>query len=123
MTRFERELSGALGAYWKDSAEKELQQIEKDLNEGKITIDASGVARNCIGRTLHDDMLEKVAKVSRKVNVEATRAARDEETAKVIEAYRASYTGPSEEEMFEMRAAFGTGTTVVDIFTGKKIKL
>ena len=123
MTRFEKELSGALGAYWKKEAKKELERVKKDLDEGKITIDENGIARNCIGRTLHDDMLEKVAMVNDKVNVEATRAARDEETAKVIEAYRASYTGPSEEEMFEMRAAFGTGTKVVDIFTGKKIKL
>ena len=123
MTRFEKELSGALGAYWKKEAKKELERVKKDLDEGKITIDENGIARNCIGRTLHDDMLEKVAKVSDKVNIEATRVARDEETANVIEAYRASYTGPSEEEMFEMRAAFGTGTTVVDIFTGKKIKL
>jgi len=27
MTRFEKELSGALGAYWKKSAEKELEKI------------------------------------------------------------------------------------------------
>ena len=123
MTRFEKELSGALGAYWKKEAEKELARVKADIDEGKITIDENGIAKNCIARILHDDMLEKVAKVSDKVNIEATRAARDEETAKVIEAYRASYTGPSEEEMFEMRAAFGTGTKVVDIFTGKKIKL
>ena len=123
MTRFEKELSGALGAYWKKEAKKELERVKKDLDEGKITIDENGIARNCIGRTLHDDMLEKVAMVSDKVNVEATRAARDEETAKVIEEFRASYTGPSEEELFEMRAAYGKGTTVVDIFTGKKIKL
>ena len=123
MTRFEKELSGALGAYWEKEAKKELERVKKDMDEGKITIDENGIARNCIGRTLHDDMLEKVAKVSRKVNVEATRAARDEETAKVIEAYKASYTGPSEEEMFEMRAAYGKGTTVVDIFTGKKVRL
>ena len=123
MTRFEKELSGALGAYWKKEAEKELARVEKDLEEGRITIDENGIAKNCIGRTLHDDMLEKVAMVTSKVNVETTRAARDEETAKAIEAYKASYTGPSEEEMFEMRAAYGKGTTVVDIFTGKKIKL
>ena len=123
MTRFEKELSGALGAYWKKEAKKELERVKKDLDEGKITIDENGIARNCIGRTLHDDMLEKVAMVSDKVNVEATRAARDEETAKVIEEFRASYTGPSEEDLFEMRAAYGKGTTVVDIFTGKKIKL
>ena len=40
-----------------------------------------------------------------------------------IENYRRNYTGPSEEELFEMRAAFGTDTTVVDVLTGKKIKL
>ena len=123
MTRFEKELSGALGAYWKKEAEKELERVKKDIEEGKITIDEFGVARNCIARILHDDMLEKVAMVSDKVNVDATRAARDEETAKVIEEFRASYTGPSEEDLFEMRAEFGKGTTVVDIFTGKKIKL
>ena len=123
MTRFEKELSGALGAYWEKEAKKELERVKKDLDEGKITIDENGIARNCIGRTLHDDMLEKVAMVSDKVNVEATRAARDEETAKVIEEFRASYTGPSEEDLFEMRTAYGKGTTVVDIFTGKKIKL
>ena len=123
MTRFEKELSGALGAYWKKEAEKELAKVKEDLENGNITIDEQGIARNCIGRLLQNDMMEKVAMVNDEVNVEATRAARDEETAKVIEAYRASYTGPSEEEMFEMRAAFGTGTTVVDIFTVKKIKL
>lgn len=29
---------------------------------------------------------------------------------------------PSEEEMFEMRAAFGPGETVVDIITGQKFR-
>ena len=123
MTRFEKELSGALGAYWEKEAKKELERVKKDLDEGKITIDENGIARNCIGRTLHDDMLEKVAKVSDKVNIEATRAARDEETAKVIDSYRASYKGVSHEEMSEMVAVFGTGTTVVNILMGTRITL
>ena len=123
MTRFEKELSGALGAYWKKEAEKELAKVKEDLENGNITIDEQGIARNCIGRVLQNDMMEKVAMVSDKVNVEATRDARAKETAKAIEEFRASCTGPSEEDLFEMRAAFGTGTTVVDIFTGKKIKL
>ena len=123
MTRFEKELSGALGAYWKKEAKKELERVKKDLDEGKITIDENGIARNCIGRTLHDDMLEKVAMVSDKVNIEATRAARQEETAKVIDSYRASYKGVSHEEMSEMVAVFGTGTTVVNILMGTRITL
>ena len=41
MTRFERELSGELGAYWKSSAEKELARVREDLDAGRITIDGT----------------------------------------------------------------------------------
>lgn len=123
MTRFEKELSGALGAYWKKEAEKALAKVEADLENGNITIDKNGVARNSIGRVLQNDMLEKVAMVTDKVNVEATRAARQEETAKVIDSYKASYKGVSPEEMSEMAAAFGKGTTVVNVLTGTRITL
>ena len=37
MTRFEKELSGALGAYWKKSAEKELEKVREELEQGLIT--------------------------------------------------------------------------------------
>lgn len=123
MTRFEKELSGALGEYWKKEAERELDNIRKDIEEGRITIDEIGVARNCVGRALHNDMLEKVMMVSYRVNGEATRKECEKEALAAIEAYRANYTGPSEEELFEMRAAYGRGTTVVDVITGRKIKL
>ena len=123
MTRFEKELSGALGAYWKKEAEKELAKVKEDLENGNITIDEQGIARNGIGRVLQNDMMEKVAMVSDKVNIEATRVARQEETAKVIDSYRASYKGVSHEEMSEMVAVFGTGTTVVNILMGTRITL
>lgn len=99
MTRFERELSGALGAYWKANAEKELKQIEKDLDDGKITIDASGVARNCIGRVLMNDLLEKLAYITDKVDVEATQAARAAEVSKSLEGYRRTARSASCEEL------------------------
>ena len=123
MTRFEKELSGALGAYWKKEAEKELERVSQDIKDGNITIDENGVARNCRGRALQSDMLEKVLMVSDLVSAEATKAECEKESMEAIENYRRNYTGPSEEELFEMRAAFGTGTTVVDVLTGKKIKL
>ena len=68
-------------------------------------------------------MLEKVLMVSDLVNAEATKAECEKESMEAIENYRRNYTGPSEEELFEMRAAFGTGTTVVDVLTDRKIKL
>ncbi|HEL0822051.1 TPA: hypothetical protein TU246_000583 [Streptococcus equi subsp. zooepidemicus] len=123
MTRFERELSGALGAYWKNSAEKELEEIRKALAEGKITIDENGVARNCIGRVLMSDMLEKLTYVTDEVDEEATKAARDEEVTRSLAEYRRNAKPASEEELSEMRAAFGEGQTIVNILTGERITL
>ena len=123
MTRFERELSGALGAYWKNSAEKELEEIRKDLAEGKITIDENGVARNCIGRVLMSDMLEKLTYVTDEVDEEATKAARDEEVTRSLAEYRRNAKPANEEELSEMRAAFGEGQTIVNILTGERITL
>ena len=125
MTRFEKELSGNLGAYWKASAEKELERVRADFEAGKITVDENGVARNCIGRILMDDMLEKLTYITDEADVEATRAAREEETAAFFESYRKANRNRrrSAEELHEMRAAFGTGTTVVDIITGERVRL
>ena len=123
MTRFERELSGALGAYWKTSAEKELEKIREELEQGLITIDENGVARNRIGRVLMSDMLEKLTYITDAVDAEATAAARDEEVSQTLAAYRANAKPASEEEKNEMRAAFGKGQTVVNILTGERITL
>ena len=125
MTRFARELSGSLGTYRKASAEKELEQIREDFETGKITVDENGVARNRIGRILMSDLLEKLTYITDKVDVEATKAAREAETNAFLESYRKANQNRrrSSEELNEMRAAFGTGTTVVDIITGERIRL
>lgn len=123
MTRFQRELSGELGEFWKKEAEKQLDKVRAELAEGKISIDAEGVARNCIGRVLMDDLLEQLGMVTDKVNVEATRAARETENAAFLAEYRVRRNAPSAEELAEMRATFGTGATVVDVLTGEKIAL
>lgn len=121
MTRFEQEISGALGAYWKASAEKELENIRAELAAGRITIDAYGIARNCIGRVLMGDMAELVAYVTKDIDRAATAAAREIEVEESLAAYRASFTGYSAEELHEMQAAFGPGATVVNILTGATV--
>ena len=123
MTRFERELSGALGEFWKNNALKELQKTKEDLESGKITIDENGVARNCIGRALMSDMLEKLTHITDAVDTEATNAAREEEVAAALENYRRNAKPASEEEKNEMRSAFGKGQTIVNILTGEYITL
>ena len=42
---------------------------------------------------------------------------------KYIEEYRRNYTGPSAEELAEMRAEFGRGQVIVNVLTGTKIRL
>lgn len=121
MTRFEQELSGKLGAFWERHAKEELAQVAKEIENGEITIDDNGVARNYIGRVLMNDMLEKVVMITDKVNVEATRAAREEEVSGWLNELR--FEEPSEEELAEQRAAFGEGTRMVNILTGKHYTL
>ena len=123
MTRFERELSGALGAFWKKEAEKELARIEKDLESGKITIDEKGIARNAIGRVLMSDLAEKVSYITDRIDLEATKEARSEAVSQELTALRNNARPATEEEKNEMRAAFGKGQTVVNILTGERINL
>ena len=123
MTRFMKELGGHLGPYWKAEAEKELAGVKADLEAGQITIDEDGVARNCIGRAVMEDMLEKIALVSDAVDVGATKLAREKEVEESIREYRAQRRPYSSEELAEMRAAFGPGTTVIDVISGETIRL
>lgn len=69
------------------------------------------------------DMLEKLAMVTAKVSVEASTVARNREVSESLAEYRKNARPVSEEERMEMQAAFGKGTTVVNVLTGEKIEL
>ena len=126
MTRFARELSGELGSYWAENAKKEIRKMEERQINGEIFFGADGVVRwTSNNRVMPKDCREVLAhSVYRDLfNEEASRAAEEAETAAFLDSYRKSYKGPSEEEKAEMRAAFGTGATVVNVITGERIRL
>ena len=124
MTRLEQELSGKLGEFWVNHATKDIEKVREEFNNGEITIDENGVARNKIGRSLMNDMIEKLLYITTDFDVEATRAARDAEVSAAIEDYRRNQPAqPSEEEREEMIAAFGHGARVVDVITGRVVQL
>ena len=126
MTRFEQELSGALGTFWKRNAEEEIRKMEERQINGKIFFGADGVVRwKSNNRVMPKDCREILAHTAYRnlFDEEASRAAEDAETAAFLENYRRNCKEPGKEEMAEMRAAFGEGTTVVDIITGKRISL
>lgn len=123
MTRLEKELKGQLGEYWKADAEKRLAHARAEYEAGEITVDENGVARNCIGRPLMSDMAEVLTLARIKFSLEATKQAREEYVMKEVAQYIEKNYQPSTEEKAEMRNAFGPGTTVVDVISGKKVKL
>jgi len=79
------------------------------------------------GRVPFNDMLEDFLALGliTEDTLNKSVAVREVQTAGFIQEY-VNYrkeNGYSAEEMFEMRAAFGAGTEVVNVFTGEKISL
>lgn len=125
MTRFDRELRGEYGEFWKKEATQYLHKIEEEVFRGEITIDKEGVARNCIGRVVVDEVANALDYIIQDGSFrwDKTIEARQKEDEEFIKNYIAQDRGPSDEEIIEMKAAFGEGTTVIDILTGKQIQL
>ena len=123
MTRFQQEISGALGEYWQKSATQEVEYAVKKANE-KATVEADGAIKwKNNGNYLMDDFCERLEYAGYSFSREATARARDLQNEKFFAEYRKNYQKPTEAELSEMRAAFGEGTKVVDVITGREIQL
>jgi len=104
MTKFEKE--------WLKNALRE----DGDIRNGVLYWKKSGnIAPN--------DTAEEAIELGYKIDMKKHRKAREEYVDKSLEEYRENWQPPSEEELFEMRAAFGTNTTIVDVISGRKIRL
>lgn len=118
---FQNHLNGLLGEFWRRDALREIEKISNQLTNGEITIDSLGVAYNCIGRVVTDEVAEILDYIlTDGFSLEATNAAREIESQKFIEEYRKNPPKMTEEDLAEMRAAFDPDETVVDIFTGRE---
>ena len=123
MTRFQKEITGQLGAYWQQSAEKEMHAAVEQANRD-ATVDENGaIAWKSNGHYLMDDFCEKLEHAGFPFSREATRMARDAQVTEELAEYRKSYRSPSPSELDEMRSTFGEGTTVTDVLAGRKIQL
>lgn len=123
MTRFEREISGSLGAFWKNHAAEEVKKaVAKADAEAEVDMDGA-IRWNCNGRYLMDDFCEMLEYAGYPFSREATGKKRDTQNAEELAEYRRNYKGLDEETLVEARATFGEGATVVDVLTGEKTKL
>lgn len=105
----------------------ELEYAQRLIAEDAFAIDAAGVVTwRSNGRPPFDDMIALfIALGVQGIDREATAAAKRESDRRGIAEYVAyrKQRGYSAEELAEMRAAFGPGETVVDIFTGDKTQM
>lgn len=123
MTRSERKINGSLGDFWKRNAEEEVKKAVAQADE-KATVEEDGAIRwNSNGRYLMDDFCEKLEYAGYPFSREATARKRDAQNEKSIAEYRRNHSGLSGEALAEARAAFGEGTTVVNILMGERTKL
>lgn len=74
------------------------------------------------GRVPPQEVLDFWKFIGKRFNMSKSAAARKREQEAFLKGYRKTKRKPSQEELFEMQAAFGKGT-VVDVITGKKTKL
>lgn len=123
MTRFEREISGQLGEYWKKDAENEVKKAVAEADRNAIVDENGAIRWKSNGSYLMDDFCEKLEYAGYNFSREATKNARQLQVARELEEYRKNWTEPSQEEKEQMRAAFGPGTTVVDVLAGRRITL
>ena len=123
MTRFQQEINGELGQWWKNHAKKEVERAVREANELAI-VDSNGAIRwKNNGSYLMDNFCEMLEYAGYQFSRKATAEARNIQVKKCLKDYRMNYNGPSAEELLEMRSAFGAGETVVDVITGDVITL
>ena len=125
MTRFQMEISGKLGDWWKKNAEKEVSKALDCVKTDAIVEEDGAIRWISSGNYIPDDYCEKLEYGGYNFSREATRIKKDEQQSKFAEEYRERMKNykPSKEELYEMKCAFGEGVEIVDIITGQKIFL
>ena len=117
MTRFEMDYAGMFGEYWKKDAENEVANMKARFEAGEVEIEEDGAAKWVrSGHYLPEECVAKLAYAGIAFSAEATDAKRKAEDMKFFAAYRKHSL--THEMAYEMRAAFGPGTKVVDVISG-----
>ncbi len=121
MTRFEMEISGNLGYFWKKHAEDEVKKAVEQADREAMVEPDGAIRWIRSGNYIPDDYCEKLEFAGYNFDRQATQEARDAQTTKVLENYRRNHRGFTQEEIMEARAAFGAGTVLVNVITGEEV--
>lgn len=122
MTRFGREISGSLGAFWEKHAQEEVKKAVAKADSDAVVDSDGAICWSNNGRYLMDDFCEMLEYADYPFSRKATGEKRDTQNAEELAEYRRNYKEIDKEMFAEARAAFGEGTTVMDVLTGEKTK-
>lgn len=120
MTRFEKKISGKLGDFWKNDAEKEVRKaVEKATNDAVVESDGA-IKWKQSGNYLMDDFCEKLEYANFNFNRNKTAEKRNAQITDVIMNLRNQRVDFSAEEKMELDANNKPGTVIVNVITGNK---
>lgn len=126
-SRFVRELKGLFGDYWKNDALSRINEIEKDYETGELIIENGAAKWRTNGSYLMEDIMEVLlhSKYADLIDIDHHATMRDAQVTEEINNYKERMKNHvyTEEELYDMRSAFGVGTKVVNVFTGEEIIL
>lgn len=120
MTRFEREISGKLGDFWKKYAGKQVKEAVLQADREAIVEPNGAIRWIASGHYIPDDYCEMLEYAGYRFDRAATKRAADAQEGKFLEDYRRRHKGFTAEQLAEARAAFGPGTRIVNVFTGEE---
>lgn len=119
MTDYIRQYQNPRFPHEQRETERLIAQFDTDAS-----VSADGVVRwNSNGSVPPQDILDFWAHLQKPFDLARSAAVRSEELDKFLAEYRANARPPSDEELHEMRAAFGPGEVVVNVITGQRTKL
>ena len=121
ISRFEKEITGMLGEYWRRQAEVRVKSCIREANKDAEVDETGAIRWKHNGNYLMDDYCEVLEYAEYPFSREATRVAREAQNELFLREYKRS--GQSVIVDPEMIAAFGKGVEVVNILTGETIIL
>lgn len=125
MSRFKEDVEGLHGEVDRVFAEKDAQQIYNQAALEAVVERNGAIKWKSNGRYLMDDACEMLEYKGFPFSREATRKKREIQVTQEIAEYKARRKDQplSGEELYEMRAAFGPGETIVNVITGETHQL
>lgn len=123
MSRFQREISGQLGDFWKKNAEEEVIKAVKLANEDSIVETDGAIKWKKSGNYVPDDLCEKLEYAGFNFSREVTNNKREEQNALFFKNYKESKREIDSEQKVEMNANFEKDDIVIDVITKRKYKI